>query len=151
MTLVIHFHQSHYRNFKNYYQEHIQAYLRKEFPGLVSYGRFAELMQRAVVPLVVYLRLRFGVCTGTSFVDSTPLTVCRNQRIHQHKVFTDVAAPGKTIMGWFFGFKLHVVINERGELLGCQSTPGNVDFFHLPYIELTLKYEYTCRAQRAAP
>lgn len=127
MTIMIHFHQSHYRNFKHYYQEHVQVHLRREFPGLVSYGRFVELMPRAVVPLAVYLRQRFGRCTGISFVDSTALPVCRNQRIHQHKVFDELAARGKTTMGWFYGFKLHVIVNDCGELLACQLTPGNVD------------------------
>lgn len=127
MTLMIHFHQSRYRDFKSYYQHHVQVYLRQEFPQLVSYSRFVELMPRAVVPLAVYLRSCFGSCTGISFVDSTTLTVCRNQRIHQHKVFAEIATRGKNTLGWFFGFKLHLVVNEQGELLACQLTPGNVD------------------------
>src|SRR5690606_24140255 len=98
MTIMIHFHQSHYRTFKSYYQEHVQVHLCREFPALVSYSRFVELMPRAVVPLAVYLRRRFGLCTGISFVDSTALAVCRNQRIHQHKVFEEVAARGKTTL-----------------------------------------------------
>ena len=127
MTLMIHFHQSHYRDFKSYYQKHVQVHLCREFPSLVSYGRFVELMQRAVVPLAIYLRHLFGRCTGISFVDSTALAVCRTSRIHQHKVFVDVAARGKTTLGWFYGFKLHVIVNDCGELLACQLTPGNVD------------------------
>jgi hypothetical protein len=125
ITLMIHFHQSRYRHFKSYYQNYVRVYLCQAFPELVSYGRFVELMQRAVVPLAVYLRCRFGRCTGISFVDSTALAVCRNQRIHQHKVFLGLAARGKTSMGWFYGFKLHLVVNEQGELLACQLTPGN--------------------------
>jgi hypothetical protein len=127
MTIMIHFHQASYRNFKKYYEEHVQATLLHEFPGLVSYGRFVELMQRAVVPLAVYLHHRFGNCTGISYVDSTALPVCRNQRIHQHKVFLELAARGKTTLGWFYGFKLHLIVNDCGELLACQLTPGNVD------------------------
>lgn len=60
-------------------------------------------------------------------VDATALAVCRNQRIHQHKVFARIAARGKTTMGWFYGFKLHVVANDQGELLACQIIPSNVD------------------------
>ena len=84
-------------------------------------------MPRALVALAVYLRRSFGRCTGISFVDSTPLAVCRNQRIKRHKVFAGLAARGKTSMGWFFGFKLHLVVNDQGELLGCYLTAGNVD------------------------
>lgn len=127
MTIVIHFHQSSYRNFKHYYEEYVCTQLRWEFPGLVSYTHFVAMMPRTIVPLAVYLPRCFGSCTGISFVDSTPLAVCRNQRIAQHKVFEGIAARGKTSMGWFYGFKLHLVVNDRGELLACQLTPGNVD------------------------
>jgi hypothetical protein len=127
MTILIHFHQSCYRNFKSYYTRHVQKYLGREFPGLVSYQRFVELMPRALVALAFYLRRSFGRCTGISFIDSTPLAVCRNQRIKRHKVFAGLAARGKTSMGWFFGFKLHLVVNDQGELLGCYLTAGNID------------------------
>jgi hypothetical protein len=66
-------------------------------------------------------------CTGVSFIDSTSLDVCLNQRIASHKVFAGLAERGKTSTGWFFGFKLHLVIYDRGELLNVLVTPGNVD------------------------
>ena len=127
MTILIHFHESRYRDFKSYYTRYVQQHLSREFPGLVSYQRFVELVPRALVALAVYLRRSFGRCTGISFVDSTPLAVCRNQRIKRHKVFAGLAARGKTSMGWFFGFKLHLVVNDQGELLGCYLTAGNID------------------------
>jgi len=127
MTIMIHFHQSGYRTFKDYYVRHVCVHLRREFPALVSYTRFVELMPQTLVPLMAYLRHCFGACTGIAFVDATALAVCRNQRIHQHKVFAGIAARGKTSMGWFYGFKLHLVVNDRGELLAFQITPGNVD------------------------
>ncbi len=127
MAIIIHFHQSGYRTFKDYYLRHVCRHLRREFPALVSYTRFVELMPQTLIPLMVYLHRCFGTCTGISFVDATSLAVCRNQRIHQHKVFDGLAARGKTTMGWFYGFKLHLVANDCGELLACQLTPGNVD------------------------
>lgn len=127
MTIVIHFHQSGYRFFKAYYQNYVQQHLRDEFPELLSYSRFVTLMARALVPLVFYLLSKRGTCTGISFVDSTPLKVCHNKRIQRNKVFAGVAARGKTTMGWFYGFKLHLVVNEYGEILSFQLTPGNVD------------------------
>jgi hypothetical protein len=125
MTILIHFHQSHYRTFKAYYTQYVQKHLRREFPALVSYGRFVQLMPRVLALLCAYLFTCFGACTGISLVDSTPIAVCHNRRIPQHKVFTGLAARGKTTMGWFFGFKLHLVVNDRGELLGICLTPGN--------------------------
>jgi hypothetical protein len=127
MTLVVHFHQSSYRNFKAYYTQHVIKHLRRAFPELVSYNRFVELMPMTLLPLCLYLQRRKGRCTGISFIDSMPIQVCHNRRIHQHKVFDGVAQRGKNSMGWFFGFKLHLVINDRGELLAVQLTPGNVD------------------------
>jgi hypothetical protein len=125
MTILIHFHQSHYRTFKAYYTQQVSVHLRGEFPTLVSYGRFVQLMPRVLGLLCAYLFTCFGTCSGISFVDSTPLAVCHTRRIQQHKVFAGIAARGKTSMGWFFGFKLHLVVNDRGELLGFCLTPGN--------------------------
>jgi len=130
MTIVILFHQSHYRTFKAYYTEYVQRHLQSEFPTLVSYQRFVELMPTILVPLVAYLHTQLGHCTGISFIDSTPLAVCHNARIHSHRVFAGRAARGKTSVGWFYGFKLHLVVNDQGEILAFCLTPGNVDDRH---------------------
>ena len=103
MTILIHFHQSHYRNFKAYYTEYVLERLHKEFPGLVSYTRFVEFIPSVLLPLCVYLRTHgLGICTGIAYIDSTSLAVCKNPRIHAHKVFSGLATRGKTSTGWFF-------------------------------------------------
>jgi transposase len=127
MTIIIHFHQSHYRDFKAYYTQHVMVHLRSEFPHLVSYNRFVELMPGALLPLCVYLYSRLAVCHGLGFIDSTPLPVCHNKRIRRHKVFAGLAARGKTSLGWFYGFKLHLIVDDHGDLLAFYLTPGNVD------------------------
>jgi transposase len=128
MTILIHFHQSHYRNFKAYYCEHVLGHLRSEFPSLVSYTRFVDYIPSALLALCAYFRYAcLGDCTGISFIDATSIDVCLNQRIASHKVFAGFAQRGKTSTGWFYGFKLHLVINDRGELLNVLLTPGNVD------------------------
>jgi Transposase DDE domain len=127
MAILIHFHQSHYRTFKAYYTEHVQVYLTSEFPHLVSYTRFVALIPTMLVPLLAYLQSRYGACTGISSIDSTSLEICDLKRIHQHRVFAIDARRGKSSMGWFFGFKLHLAVNDQGELLACSLTPGNVD------------------------
>ena len=127
MTIIVYFHSSGYRNFKNYYLEYVRKTMTEEFPDLVSYNRFVELMREAVVPLAVYLETRKAECSGISFVDSTSLAVCHNRRIHSHKVFDGFARRGKTSVGWFYGFKLHIAINHLGELLAIRLTPGNID------------------------
>lgn len=127
MTILVAFHQQHYRNFKAYYLKHVCVYWRGAFPGLVSYTRFVELMSQALLPLCVYLRSLFGACSGVSFIDSTSLKVCHNRRISRHRVLSNLAKRGRTSVDWFYGFKLHLVVNEGGELLNLTLTPGNVD------------------------
>jgi len=127
MTILIYFHQMRYRDFKTYYTQFVQVYLRTEFPNLVSYNHFVELTPSVLVPLCAYLQSCYGQCSGVSFIDSTPLAVCHNRRIPRHRVFRGVAQRGKNSVDWFFGFKLHLVVNERGERLACRLTAGNVD------------------------
>jgi len=127
MTILILFQQSGYRTFKGFYTQHVEVHLRAEFPQLVSYTRFVALMPRLLVPLAIYLYTQRGSCTGISFIDSTCLVVCHNARIQQHRVFRVDARRGKTSMGWFYSFKLHLVVNDRGELLAFCLTPGNTD------------------------
>ncbi|MBD2034317.1 IS982 family transposase [Leptolyngbya sp. FACHB-321] len=126
MTIVIAFHQQRYRTFKDYYTKHVCVCWRTAFPALVSYQRFVAWMPSALLPFA-YLKSCFGRCTGISFIDATRLQVCQNRRIHQHQVFAEFAARGKTSVDWFFGFKLHLVVNEHGELLNNRLTPGNTD------------------------
>ena len=127
MTILINFHQSNYRTFKDYYQRHVCVYLRWAFPTLVSYNRFVELKKEVLECLSLYLYTRLGTCDGISFIDSTRLPVCHNRRIPSHCVFAKEADRGKTSMGWFYGFKLHLLINSTGDLIGVRLTPGNID------------------------
>ena len=128
MTILVMFHQSQgYRNFKGYYKEQVLGRWHREFPNAPSYTRVVQLLPRVLWPLAHYLGSRRGEVSGISFVDSTPLQVCDNARIHSNKVFRGLAQRGKSSTGWFFGFKLHLIINDHGDLLGVRLTPGNVD------------------------
>ncbi|MGC0371934.1 MAG: hypothetical protein DGJ47_000635 [Rickettsiaceae bacterium] len=127
MTILVLFHMSHYRTFKDYYHECIIRYLKLYFPELVSYNKFTELKSHVVPLLALYMKNKSGARTGLYYIDSTSLKACINQRIYRHKTFKDIAARGKSSMGWFFGFKLHLVINHKGEIMSFCLTPGNVD------------------------
>jgi len=127
MTIIVWFHSSGYRTFKDYYTKEVCTHLRWAFPELVSYNRFVELMPSALYPLCCYLLTRKGRCSGISFVDSMPIAVCHNRRIHSHRVLSGAARRGKNTMGWFYGFKLHLIVNDQGELLAFHFTPGNTD------------------------
>ena len=128
MTILISFHLCGYRNLKHYYLFYVSQHMNKEFPRLVSYNRFVELQQQVAFPLVLFLKLcRIGECTGISFIDSTTVKVCHIKREKQNKVFLGSATKGKSTIGWFFGFKLHIIINDKGEILSFVITQGNVD------------------------
>jgi len=128
ITIMILFHQSHCRDLKYFYTNHIVNHCKADFPHPVSYNRFVELQQKALVPMVVFLQMCcLGKCTGVSFIDSTPIRVCHIKREHSHKVFNGLATKGKSTVGWFFGFKLHLVINDKGEIIQFQLSQGNVD------------------------
>lgn len=127
MTILIAFHQSNYRIFKHFYLEHVCRYWRAAFPQLVSYTRFVQLKKEVLTLLGAYLTTRHGDCPGVSFVDSTRLRVCDNKRIPSHKVFAGHAERGKTSMGWFYGFKLHLIISDTGDILAAGVPPGNTD------------------------
>ncbi len=127
MTLVVLFHQLRFRQFKSFYLNHACRYLRAEFPKLPSYQRVIELMPRCAAPLAALFERLKGDCDGVSIADATPLAVCDNKRIPRHHVFKGKAERGKTSMGWFFGFKLHAIVNSKGELVRLKLTPGNTD------------------------
>ena len=128
MTILIIFHSNGFRCLKHFYKEYVCVHLRHLFPDVVSYNRFVELQKSILLHLAVFIKeVLLGKCTGVSYVDSTPLKVCNNKRIHNHKVFKGISRRGKCSLGWFFGFRLHIIINDKGELLNFMITPANTD------------------------
>ena len=128
MTILILFHSGHYRDLKHYYINHVKKHMKSEFPQTVSYNRFIELQKKVVVKLVIFLKMFcLGKCTGISYIDSTSIRVCHIKREKQHKVFKGFAQKGQCSLGWFYGFKLHLIINNKGEILDFIITLGNID------------------------
>ena len=136
MTIVIAFHGSGFRTFKEFYTLQVLPHWRRAFPHLVSYTRFVELMPWSLMLLCCYLLSRLGDVTGINFIDSTGLEVCHPRRAHAHRTFQGEVGWGKSSVGWYYGFKLHLIVNEHGELLAFQLTPANVDD-RVPVPELT--------------
>ena len=128
ITILILFHFGSFRNLKHFYLFYVQKHLQNDFKNTVSYNRFVELSQKVCLPMTLFLKTCcLGDCTGISFIDSTPIRVCKNKRIYNNKVFKDTATTGKSTMGWFCGFKLHLIINDKGEILNFVITQANVD------------------------
>ena len=127
MTIVIAFHGSGYRTFKEFYTLQVLPHWKKAFPQLVSYNRFVELMPWSMMLLCCFLQTCKGEITGISFIDSTPIEVCNPCRSKSHRVFKGLVGWGKNSVGWHYGFKLHLIINDRGELLAFKLTPANTD------------------------
>lgn len=127
MTILVLFHQSGFRDLKRFYTKVVCQYWERDFRHLLSYNRFVELQRDALVLLGAFMQTRLGKCSGVSFVDSSKIPVCNNLRIKQNKVFEGVAQRGKTSTGWFYGFKIHLVVSDCGEILAWRMTLGNVD------------------------
>lgn len=137
LTIMVVYHLSPCKNFKYFYLIHLAHFHKEEFPHLLSYSRFVQLMPRLFVPLCILLQNLFGEETGIYIADATSLPICHNKRISRNRVFKGLAARGKTTMGWFYGLKLHLVINHKGSIVAVKITPGNVD-------ERTILDEMTC-------
>lgn len=128
MSIYLLFHFGQFTSFKHFYNQYVCKHLTDLFPTLISYERFNARQDRILLPLMLYLKYRgLGNSRGINYIDSTLLRVCHAKREKQHRVFKGIAAKGKSTMGWFFGFKLHLIINDKGELLSFYLTKGNVD------------------------
>ena len=125
LFIMVLFHLSAFKHFKAFYRYGVGQQYRDCFGAIPHYDRFISLMPRLFAPLMVLLHSLSGEPTGVYFADSTKLAVCPNRRIHRHKVFEGLAARGKTSMGWFYGLKLHFVINHKGQIVALKITRGN--------------------------
>ncbi len=125
MTILVMFQMSRFRDFKNFYAGFLSFYHKSYFPNLPSYGRFVNLINRAIFPLTIFTQVKAGKQTGIYYIDSSCLPVCHIKRSKRHKTFDSIAEYGKTSVGWFFGLKLHIVTNDKGELLAFKITKGS--------------------------
>ena len=122
------FHSFRHHDLKSFYLGYVCNHMRKEFPHRLSYNRFVERQAKVGLQLLLFLQTcALGKCTVISIIDSTPLKSCNIKRAHSHRMMKGWAAKGKCTMGWYYGFKLHIVINDRGEIIQWTHTPGNVD------------------------
>jgi hypothetical protein len=140
MTVLVYYHNYGNRTFKDFYLKTVCKGLKSYFPKLVSYNRFVELMPMALIPLIAFLKLKRLVKSDSiTFIDSTKIKVCHNKRIKRNRTFDGIAEIGKSTMGWFYGFKLHIAITETGELCGANLSKGNVDDRNQDVLDEVLK------------
>jgi hypothetical protein len=126
MTLRTMYHTSGYKTVKDYFTRN-ERELSSYFPRLVSYSRFVELCQELALPFMVFAKIFCTIsCDNMSYIDSTKLEVSHIKRASSHKTFRGIAAKGHTSIGWFFGFKLHLVTNVFGYVVDFDITSGNV-------------------------
>ena len=140
MVIYIAFHLSYYTNFNAFYNENVRVLLTDLFPSLVTYERINQTQKKLIIPIILFLKQRcLGHSRGVNFVDSTTIKVCHIKRERQHKTFRNIASKGKGTMGWFFGFKLHLIINDKGEVLSFYLSKANVDDRNLKVINCLVK------------
>jgi len=124
MTILILFQMTRFRDFKTFYL-FAKQYWHRYFPNMPSYQRFIELIKRVIFPMTLFVQIKQGKQTGIYYIDSSCLPVCHLKRSKQHKTFEEIAQYGKTSVGWFFGLKIHIVINDKGELMAFKITKGD--------------------------
>ena len=118
LTIMVHYHFSGCKNFKVYYNSLLNAKANNYFYRYVSYNRFIEIRMLFAHELKIVLDYFISnKCSGISYIDSTSIKVCHEKRSKRNKTFKGYARTSKTIMGFFHGFKLHIVINHKGELV----------------------------------
>ena len=127
LTIMVVLQYSPCKNYKYFYKHFLPYAHKRDFSALVSYERFVQLMPRLFIPFTLLLHCLMGEKTGIYIADSTTLPLCHNKRIRRHKVFQGLAQRGKSTMGWFYGFKLHLIINDKRQIVAVKITPGNVD------------------------
>lgn len=127
MLIEVLYHFSPFKDFKRFYLYGICQEHRSCFKTLPSYQRFVALKKKLFMPLSLLFHTLKGEKTGLYFADSTSLKVCRNKRIASHRVFEGLAERGKTTMGWFYGLKLHLIVNHKGQIMAMRITPGSKD------------------------
>ncbi len=104
----------------------------REFPNIPNYENFLKATNKSSELTLLFLEYLLNInrinTTGKNhFIDSTSLKVCYNYNIYNHKVNSDIAQRGKSTKGWFYGFKLHGICNEYGDLEKILFTPGNIN------------------------
>ena len=128
MTVIIFYQYSGYKCDQYYYHEMVQKDLLEYFPAQVKYKRCLQLISKAPDLMYVFTKWQCtkAEATETYFVDSKKLSCCHNRRISSHKVFRGLAERGKTSTGWFYGSKIHMVVNNLGQCMNFVITPGNI-------------------------
>lgn len=127
LSIQVFFHYSGAKNFKDFYTKTHVDFLKSNFPQLVSYTRFLELKNEATFFMALFAKYKNqNKSTGLSYIDSTALKVSHVRRSNSHKTFKKIAKKGMTSMGWFYGLKLHIVVNHQGEIINFEITAGNV-------------------------
>lgn len=116
LTIVLYFYLSPCKDFKNYYLYHL-SYKYRGYFTLPSYSRIIQLWPKLILPLALLMQLLRGEDTGIYFIDSTKLAICHDKRTKSNKVFGRIARIGMSSYGWFMGFKLHLIINSKGEIM----------------------------------
>ncbi len=121
-------HHPGYKNFQYYFQRLVEPGMKTYFPRLISYQRFIHLIPRQIPLLHVVSKCLclFNKRTGCYFADSKKLPVSYNRRIHSHRVFANIARRGISSNGWYYGLKLHLVINEMEQVMTYLITPASV-------------------------
>lgn len=121
-----------HRNWKDFYA-HVKTYHGQDFPKLPAYQNFLEAINSLSILATIMLQGFMNIFNkltgekGLKFTDSTRLRVCEIKREFSHKACKGLASKSKSSMGWFYGFKLHIICNELMQILNLKITAATRD------------------------
>ena len=147
LLIVVLYHLEGFKNFKYYYKYTVEIKYKTIFKEVLCYDRFIQIMPNLLLPLSILLQFLFGKARGIYFLDTTKLSIYHSMREKRNKVFGKIAEKGKTSMGRFFRFKMHMIINDIGQIMATKITKGNVDD-RTPISELTKKLKGSIYADK---
>ena len=132
LTIVLGFYLSPCRDFKNYYLYYLPCRYKGYF-SLVSYSRIIQLWGSLILPLSILLHCLRGEETGIYYIDSSKLQICHYKRTSRNKVFKGISKVGMSSYGWFMGFKIHLIINNKGQFMAIKITKANTSDIKAAY------------------
>lgn len=125
LTMQIWFHFSGFKNFKKYYKDYVLKHFKDCF-FLVSYAQYNKMANEIPFLLDLFLKSRLKKNDSIFFIDATSLAICHPVRARHNQVFAKEASFGySTLHGQFFGFKLHLIVNHKGEIANYALSSAN--------------------------
>ena len=125
LVLAYHSEVHQFKHFKAFHQ-YVSQHQREQFPNLLSYSRTNCLRCKVYQLLEALFGFNLGKPTADNLIDSTRIPTTKRHRGKRKRKMLTKANFGYTWSGYYFGFKLHLIINSFGEIIRTEITPAKI-------------------------